>query len=98
MPRRIPFLKLVAIIELALLARRHLNALTPHERRRMAALARRAPRLTSAERHELRDLALKLEPQAFAGAAATHLSSLPLPKPLRRATGLGSTTSSLRSR
>jgi hypothetical protein len=98
MLRWIPLFKLVAIIQLALLARRHLNALTPHERRRMAALARSAPRLTAAERRELRELALKLEPGAFAGAAANHLSPLPLPKTLRRAIGLGLTASSLRSR
>ena len=40
MIRRLPFFKVVAIVQLALLARRHLGALTPDERRRMAALAR----------------------------------------------------------
>ena len=65
----------------------------------MAELARRAApaqRPTSAA--SCATLALKLEPGAFAGAAANHLSPLPLPKPLRRAIGLGSTASWSRSR
>ena len=32
------------------------------------------------ERHEFIDLATKLEPRAFAGAAADHMSPFPLPK------------------
>ena len=48
---------------------------------------------TPAERRELSELARKLEPGAFAGAAANHLSPVPLPKTLRRAIGLGSTAS-----
>ena len=40
--------------------------------------------MTPAERHELLDLALKLEPRAFAGAAADHLSPLPLPTQAQR--------------
>ncbi len=95
--RRLPFLKFLAIVQLALLARRHLGALTPAERRRMADLARRARRLTPAERVELRALALKLEPRAFAGAAANHVSPLPLPRWALRAIGLGSRASSSRS-
>src|SRR5829696_1942676 len=94
--RRLPYFKVLAIVQLALLARRHLGALTPDERRRMADLAKRARRLTPAERSELRGLAMKLEPQAFAGAAAHHLSPLPLPKGLTRAIGLGSRASSSR--
>ena len=78
--RRLPYFKFLAIVQLALLARRHLGALTPAERKRMADLARRGHRLTPAERSELRTLALKLEPHAFAGAAAHHLSPLPLPQ------------------
>src|ERR687893_270939 len=97
MIRRLPFFKLVAIVQLALLARRHLGALTPDERRRMADLARHARQLTPAERDELRTLAIKLEPRAFAGAAANHLSPLPLPRWALRAIGLGSRASSSRS-
>jgi hypothetical protein len=82
--RRLPYFKLVAIVQLALLARRHLGALTPAERRRLTELARHPRHLTPAERGELRMLALKLEPRAFAGAAATRLAPFPLPKRLRR--------------
>jgi hypothetical protein len=81
--RRLPYFKLVAIVQLALLARRHLGVLTPAERRRLAELARHPRHLTPAERGELRMLALKLEPRAFASAAATRLAPLPLPKWLR---------------
>jgi hypothetical protein len=82
--RRLPFFKVVAIVQLALLARRHLSALTPADRHRMAELARHPRHLTPAERNELLDLARKLEPGAFAGAAADHLSPFPLPKRLTR--------------
>ncbi|MBE2317459.1 hypothetical protein DVA67_015860 [Solirubrobacter sp. CPCC 204708] len=84
--RRLPLFKVIAILQLALLARRHLGALTPPERRRAAQLVRRAHKLTPAERHELIGLAGKLEPRAFAGAAADRLSPVPLP---RRITGRG---------
>lgn len=77
---RLPLFKLIAIVQLALLARRHLGALTPTERRRAAQLVRRARSLTPAERHELIGIASKLEPRAFAGAAADRLSPVPLPR------------------
>jgi hypothetical protein len=77
--RRLPFFKLIAIVQLALLARRHLGVLTPAERRRMLELTRHPRTMTAAERRELRDLALKLEPGAFAGAAADRLSPFPIP-------------------
>ena len=64
----------------------------------MAELARRAHRLTPTSAASCEQLAMKLEPRAFAGAAANHLSPVPLPKTLRRAIGLGSTASSSRSR
>jgi hypothetical protein len=76
--RRLPFLKVLAIVQLALLARRHLQALSPAERRRMTELARRGRGLTPAERTELRELAGKLEPRAFAGAIADAFSPIPL--------------------
>ena len=82
--RHLPLFKVIAIVQLALLARRHLGVLTPDERRRAAQLVRNARKLTPAERHELIDIAAKLEPRAFAGAAADHLSPVPLP---RRVTG-----------
>jgi len=52
--------------------------------------------LTPAERHEFIDLASKLEPRAFAVAAADHVSPLPLPKKLL--SGRGSRRSASRSR
>jgi hypothetical protein len=82
--RRLPFFKLIAVLELMLLARRHLTALDPSQRSRLVELTRRAHRLTPAERDELRDLAAKLEPRAFAAAAADALSPLPLPQRLLR--------------
>ena len=61
--RHLPLFKVIAIVQLALLARRHLGVLTPDERRRAARLVRNARKLTPAERHELIDIA------AQAGAA-----------------------------
>jgi hypothetical protein len=80
--RRLPLFKLIAVVQVALLARRHLGALTPAERRRMAELAAHPHRLTPAERTELRELASKLEPRAFAVAAANRLSPFPVPRRL----------------
>jgi hypothetical protein len=67
---RIPFFKLLAILQILLLARRHLYGLSREDRRRMADLVRRGHRLTRGERRELRGLAAKLEPRQFAKAAA----------------------------
>ena len=74
--RRIPFFKLVAILQILLLAHRHLNGLSRDERRRMAHLVRRGYRLSRAERRELRELAAKLEPGAFVKGAASQASPL----------------------
>jgi hypothetical protein len=82
--RRLPFLKLLAVVQLALLARRHLKALTPVERHRMSELARHGRSLTPAERAELRELAGKLEPRAYAGAVADAFSPFPLPRRVTR--------------
>src|SRR3954447_21907103 len=94
--RRLPFFKVLAIAQVALLARRHLGALSPAERRRMAELARHPRTLTSEERHEFINLAAKLEPRAFAVHAADHFSPLPLPK--RMLSGRAARRSSSRSR
>jgi len=89
--RHLPFFKIVAVLQVALLARRHLGALTPTERRRAASLVRRTRHLTPAERHELINIAMKLEPHAFAGAVASKMSPVPLPKKLTgRSNGRGS--------
>jgi hypothetical protein len=92
--RHIPLFKVIAILQLALLARRHLGALTSADRRRAAELVRHSRHLTPAERHELIRLASKLEPAAFAGAVAHKMSPVPLP---RRLTGRGSRSKTARS-
>jgi hypothetical protein len=76
--RRLPFFKILAIAQVALLVRRHLKRLTPMERKRMGELARRGHRLDRTERDELRTLVGKLEPGAFALAAADRFSPIPL--------------------
>ena len=81
--RQLPFFKLLAVAQVAMMARRHLEALDPQERRRLGELVRRGHRLDAAERAELRALAGKLEPQAFALAAVDKLSPVPLPGRLR---------------
>lgn len=82
--RRLPFFRVLSVVELALLARRHLQALTPDERHRLAELARHGHHLTPAERNELRELAVKLEPRAFAGAIADAFSPVRLPRRVTR--------------
>jgi hypothetical protein len=80
--RRLPFFRVLALAQIALLARDHLQRLTPDDRRRLGALVRGARHLTPAERTELRALAGKLEPGAFAGGAARRIS--PVGFPFRR--------------
>jgi hypothetical protein len=82
--RRIPVLKLVAAAELAIVARRHIQRLTPKERRRLLKLIGRPHRLTASERRDLKRLVDKLAPRAFAGTVAEKLSPVPLPKRLTR--------------
>jgi hypothetical protein len=82
--RNLPFLKLLAVLQILLLARRHLQGLSRDDRRRMVELTRRGHRLSGAERRELRALASKLEPRAFAMAAAKRLAPIPLPGRRRR--------------
>jgi hypothetical protein len=82
--KRLPVFKLVAIGELALVARRHLQHLDAAQRRRLAELVRRGRALSPAEREELRGLIAKLDARAFAGSAVDRLSPVPLP---RRLTG-----------
>lgn len=77
--RQLPILKLLSVAEIALMARRHLANLDGAERRRLAELVRRGRAMTPDERAELRALAGKLEPKAFALAAADKLSPVPLP-------------------
>lgn len=83
--RHLPVVRLLAVGELALVARRHLQHLDAAERRRLAELVRRGRGLTVPEREELRGLVGKLDARAFAGSAAQRLSPLPLPKRLTKA-------------
>ena len=78
--RRIPFFKLLAIAQILLLARRHLQGLSGDDRRRFVELVRRGHRLSRDERHELAGLVAKLEPRAFAQGAASRLSPVGFPR------------------
>lgn len=81
--KRLPMFKLLALAEVALLARDHLNRLEPHERRRLVELLRegrgRGSNLPAAQREELAGLVAKAEPRLFAGMVADKLSPVPLP-------------------
>ncbi len=83
--KQLPIFRVLAIAQVALLARRHLQQLGPGEARRIADLARRGRSLSEPEKQELRELTAKLEPRAFAGAAADQISPFGLP---RRFTGV----------
>jgi hypothetical protein len=72
--RALPFFRVLIIAQLALLAREHVMKLQPMERRRLWELVRNARHLTPVEKDELRGLAIKLEPRAFATGAARHMS------------------------
>jgi hypothetical protein len=82
--KRLPMLKLLALAEIALLARDHLGKLEPGERRRLVGLVRqghgRPSHLSPAERDELARLVAKAEPRRFAGLMADRLSPVPLPR------------------
>ncbi len=74
--KKFPLIRVVVLGQLALLAHRHIRALTPGERRRLVELARRPHKLTPQERSELRALAAKLEPGAFAKNAARTVAPM----------------------
>ena len=80
--KQVPLFKVLTIAQLGLLARKHVQNLTPAERRRLFELVREGRGLSDADRAELRALTAKLDPRAFAGAAADHLSPFPLPSRL----------------
>ena len=84
---RLPVLKLLAIGEIAVLARNHLLKLEPDERRRLVELVRsgrgRPSNLSAGEREELAELVAKAEPRLFAGSVADKLSPVPLPRRVR---------------
>jgi hypothetical protein len=84
--RTLPIFRLLAIAEIALLARDHLGRLEPAERRRLVELVRegrgRGRNLPDAEREELAKLVAKVDPRRFGLLAADKLSPVPLPKRL----------------
>lgn len=84
--RRVPVLKLLAIAEIAMLARDHVTRLEGHERRRLVQLIRigrgRRRNLTEPERDELVELVAKMEPRVLAGQAVDRLSPVPIPRRL----------------
>ena len=80
--RRLPVMKLLALGEIALLARDHVRRLEPGERRRLIALVRKGRSLSADEREELAGLVAKAEPRRFAGLVADKLSPVPLPRRL----------------
>jgi hypothetical protein len=80
MLRRMPFFRLLAIAQMALLARRQLKRLDANDRRRLGELVRRGRQMTPAERDELRRILTKLEPRALAFSAANAFSPVPLPR------------------
>ena len=86
--RRIPMLKLLALAEIALLAREHAVKLDRGERRRLIELVRlgrgRRRNLTPWERDELSRLVAKAEPRLFVVASADKLSPVPIPNTVRR--------------
>ncbi len=83
MLRRMPFFKVLAVAQMALLARSQLKQLDPTDRHRLGELVRRGPRMDATERGELRGLLVKLEPRAFAVAAANAFSPVRLPRRFR---------------
>lgn len=84
--RRLPMLQLLGLAEVLLLAQRHVELLTPSERRRVLELVRtargRRRNLTTRERAELADLVEKAEPREFVASAVHRMSPVPVPRPL----------------
>jgi len=78
--RRMPFFRLLALAQIALLARQHLQRLDAGDRRRLRELVRRGRHMDRAERDELRRLLGKVEPRALAAASADAFSPVPLPR------------------
>jgi hypothetical protein len=70
--KRIPFLKLLALAQIFMLARQHYHRLDPDERKRLLELVRDPRGMSAADRTELKGLVTKMEPRAFAGGAAKH--------------------------
>lgn len=84
--RRIPVVALLSAAEVAVIAKKHYQRLSPDERRRLVQLIKlgrgRRDRLTARERDELERLVAKLEPRRLLGDAAGRLSPVPIPRRL----------------
>lgn len=78
--RRLPFFRLLALGQVALLARRHLQYLNAGDRRRLAELVRNGRNLSADERTELRVILGRLEAGQFARQAASALSPIGTPR------------------
>lgn len=80
--RRLPLLEIVLVGQVVMLAREHLERLTPRERHRIVVLLRdcrgRVGHLPEDQRAELQALIAKVEPRLFAETATRTLSPLPL--------------------
>jgi len=76
MLKKLPLFRLIALAQVGLLARQHLGVLSPAERRRLLELGRRPHRLSDKERRELKRIAAKLEPRAFAENAVRTVSPI----------------------
>ena len=72
--KRIPFLKLLALAQLAMLAHQHYKRLNATERKRLVELMRHPRTMSANDRVEVKGLVAKMEPGAFAGSAARHAS------------------------
>ncbi|HWF52667.1 MAG TPA: hypothetical protein VG294_18635 [Solirubrobacteraceae bacterium] len=84
--RRIPILRLLALAEIAVLAREHISKLDSAEWRRVAELVKigrgRPSNLSARQRRELQELVAKAEPRLFAGEAVEKLAPVRVPKRL----------------
>lgn len=80
--RQLPVGRLLALAELAVLAREHYSKLGPQDRRRLLELLRRArgrpDRLTRRERAELTALLAKTDPRLFVETAVRKVTGMPL--------------------
>ena len=81
--RRLPFLRLLAVAEVAMLTRDHVQRLSPAERQRALDLVRRGRgrrrNLGPTEREELARLVAKMDARGLAGQAVNAFSPVGLP-------------------
>jgi hypothetical protein len=80
--RRLPVARLLAVAEIVVLAREHMQKLEPHERHRLVELVRhgrgRPSNLSSKDRRELSSLLAKIEPRAFVQSAVAKVTGVPV--------------------